>query len=198
MLGTYIGSRYTMLDGILYMDLENSFQIVVPKHERETLLREHHCLPAGAHVGGKAVLDRLKRQFFWPNMAQSVWDHCRSCVVCARRQGQSRLAKPLLTPLSIPEKTWERLGMDILKMPLSENGNAYLLVMQDYLSKFLYAFPMLNEQAITVARTLVDRLFWLGIPKEILSDKGSAFTSKLFAELAKCYGIKQLLTTAHH
>ncbi|MCP4491203.1 MAG: transposase family protein, partial [Gammaproteobacteria bacterium] len=47
-------------------------------------------------------------------------------------------------------------------------------------------------------RTLVDRLFWLGIPKEILSDKGSAFTSKLFAELAKCYGIKQLLTTAHH
>ncbi|MCP4456902.1 MAG: transposase family protein, partial [Cytophagales bacterium] len=31
-----------------------------------------------------------------------------------------------------------------------------------------------------------------------LSDKGSAFTSKLFTELSKCYGSKQLLTTAHH
>ncbi|MCP4487899.1 MAG: DDE-type integrase/transposase/recombinase, partial [Gammaproteobacteria bacterium] len=196
LLGKYVNTHYTLIDEILHMESQGSYLKVVPTQEREKLLCEHHSLPAGAHVGGKAMLARLKRQFFWPNMTQSVWDYCRSCMVCAARHGQGRLGKPFLSPLPIPSKTWERMGMDILKMPQSDNGNSYLLVMKDYLSKFLYAFPIPNEQAETVARTLVDRLFWFGIPREIVSDKGSAFISKLFQEIGKCYKIKQLFTTA--
>ncbi|XP_076057166.1 uncharacterized protein LOC143034680 [Oratosquilla oratoria] len=58
--------------------------------------------------------------------------------------------------------------------------------------------PIKNISAKTVANTLTNLFTTFGIPEEIQSDRGSNFTSVLFAEVLKLLGIKQTLSTAYH
>ena len=37
---------------------------------------------------------------------------------------------------------WEMVAVDVLKVPTSTKGNQYLLVVQDYFSKWPFSFPM--------------------------------------------------------
>ncbi|MCP4476237.1 MAG: transposase family protein, partial [Gammaproteobacteria bacterium] len=49
------------------------------------------------------------------------------------------------------------------------------------------------------AKTLVNNFFWaFGLPRELLTDRGSAFISDLFQQLEACYEIKHLFTTSCH
>ncbi|MCP4490910.1 MAG: transposase family protein [Gammaproteobacteria bacterium] len=89
--------------------------------------------------------------------------------------------------------------MDVLKLPMSQNGNGYVLVLQDYLTKFLFAYPIPRETAQVIAKTLVNNFFWaFGLLRELLTDRGSAFISDLFQQLEACYEIKHLFTTSCH
>ena len=49
------------------------------------------------------------------------------------------------------------MAMDILgPLPESTAGNRYVLVIADYFTKWIEAFPMANQEAGTVANLLVD------------------------------------------
>ena len=72
--------------------------------------------------------------------------------------------------------------MDILVLSNTKNGNKYLLVIMDTLTKHCWAFLMPNQEAETVVSAFLNILA-LGIPAHILTDRGVQFTSKLFTSL---------------
>ena len=94
---------------------------------------------------------------------------------------------------------WERIGVDITgPHPKSRNGYKYILTVTDYFSKWADAFPIRNQEATTVARVLVDRVFsYMGMPIQILTDRGSNFESQLFEELLRCLHVDHVRTTAY-
>ena len=94
---------------------------------------------------------------------------------------------------------WERIGVDIKgPHPKSRNGYKYILTISDYFTKSADAFPIRNQEASTVAKVLVDRVFaYLGTPIQILTDRGSNFESQLFAELLKRMEVGHVRTTAY-
>ena len=54
----------------------------------------------------------------------------------------------------------QMVAADIMgPLPENETGNSYLLVVGDYFTHWMEAFPISNQEAITVARTLVDQYF---------------------------------------
>ena len=74
---------------------------------------------------------------------------------------------------------WVRAPMNrvatgiIRPLPISQNGNSYLLVLGDYFTRWVEAYPIPDQQAQTVARKLVNEFisrFW--VPLEIHSDQG--------------------------
>ncbi|MCP4473389.1 MAG: transposase family protein, partial [Gammaproteobacteria bacterium] len=141
----------------------------------------------------------LKSRYFWPFMSGKIKSYVRSCEICAAHSGNQRRCKPKLKPLNIPEAPMDRVGMDVLKLPMSEEGHNYLLVLQDYLTKYLFAYPIERETAEVIARVLVSDFFKsFGLPRELLTDRGSAFISNLFHELEKLYQIDHLFTTSCH
>ena len=57
---------------------------------------------------------------------------------------------------------------------------------------------MKNQEALTVAKLLVDRVFCVhGCPIQILTDKGPNFESQLFQELCRLLAIDKVRTTAY-
>ena len=61
-------------------------------------------------------------------------------MVCQR----SKL--PMPTPIRITNipigHPWQMLAVDVLQVPVSNRGNRYLLVLQDYFMKWAEAIPM--------------------------------------------------------
>ncbi|MCP4475922.1 MAG: transposase family protein, partial [Gammaproteobacteria bacterium] len=189
-----------MKDGVLYISDDNEQEnLVMPVNQRQVLLWEYHNAPTGGHFGWKKMATALRKEYFWPFMPREIKIYCQMCGTCAARNGQGRRPHPHLRPIPITDEPMERVGMDVLKLPMSQNGNGYVLVLQDYLTKFLFTYPIPRETAQVIAKTLVNNFFWaFGLPRELLTDRGSAFISDLFQQLEACYEIKHLFTTSCH
>ncbi|MCG8033054.1 MAG: DDE-type integrase/transposase/recombinase, partial [Candidatus Thiodiazotropha taylori] len=94
----------------------------------------------------------------------------------------------------------ERIAVDIAgPFPLSNKGNKYILVIQDYFTKWVECFPMTNMEAGTVAKIMVEEVVTkFGIPNKIHSDQGRQFESALFKEMCTILQIEKTRTTAYH
>ena len=50
----------------------------------------------------------------------------------------------------------ERLAMDVVRpFPKSDQGSKYVLIISDYLTRWTEAYPIPNQEAVTIAETLV-------------------------------------------
>jgi hypothetical protein len=96
------------------------------------------------------------------------------------------------------EHPFEKCALDIVgPLPETDQGNKYILTFQDDLSKFMSAIPIPQQDAETVAREFVLNIVWkMGTPKQILTDQGSNFLSDLFKSTCKLLKIEKLQTTA--
>jgi hypothetical protein len=97
-------------------------------------------------------------------------------------------------------KPFERIALDIVgPLNLTENGNRFVLTLQDDLTKYSQAYAIPNHEAETIAKLLVKQFICkFGIPDSILTDQGSDFMSKLLKNVATLFKIKQIHTTAYH
>ena len=83
--------------------------------------------------------------------------HCRSCLTCATRKGTGRAFKPPLQPIPVG-RPFHRIGVDVLQLPLTESGNQYVVIFLDYLTKWVEAFPVPDQNATTIAKLLVEEI----------------------------------------
>jgi hypothetical protein len=94
----------------------------------------------------------------------------------------------------------EKCSIDVVG-PLnpSQNGNRYILTIQDEQSKFLVAMPLKQQTAEDVARAFVENVVLIfGVPQQLLSDLGSNFISETFRNMCKLLRIHKLQTTPFH
>ena len=69
----------------------------------------------------------------------------------------------------------------------------------DYLTKWPEVFPSKNQNSLTIARLLVEHIIPRhGVPVQVLSDRRTAFLSKLMKEVYQLLGLKKVNTTAFH
>jgi len=83
-----------------------------------------------------------------------------------------------------------------MPLPMTANGNKYIVVVSDLFSKWVEAFPVKSTDTETLARVLVDEVICrYGTPLYLHSDQGANLTSKLMGSVCNLLGIKQTRTT---
>ena len=189
-------------DGVLYRAWFNEkgdqqqLLPVLPKALQEEALRQLHDNPAAGHFGRKKTYQRVCERFYWVGRRTTVEDWCRRCDICASRMGPHRRrhgpAQIYLTGAAM-----ERVAVDILgPLPKTESGNRYILVAMDYFTKWPEAYPIPNQEAVTVAKVLVEGFFTrFGVPLELHSDQGRNFESAVFQETCRLMGVHKTRTT---
>ena len=109
-------------------------------------------------------------------MRQCVQYWCNKCDMCASKKSPHKRPRAPMKQY-IVGAPWERMAIDILgPLPRSEDGNRYLMVVEDYFTKWTEAIPISNAEATITARIFIERIVTIfGVPLSIHSDQGSNF-----------------------
>ena len=178
-----------LMDGVLYRLWETPAgdkvvkQLILPKKLRPGVLQQLHCSPTAGHLGVYKTLGRIRERFYWVPCSKDVKAFCKACDLCASRRGP---AKKITTPLSqYNGAPMERLAIDVLgPLPLSSQGNKYILIAADYFTKWVEAYPLANQEAVTVAEVLIrEFVSRFGVPLILHSDQGRNFESAVFRDV---------------
>ena len=173
-------------------------QIVVPKPLRSKLLRWAHDDPASGHLGYKKTLIRLKKNFTWPGIRKDVERYCQSCGPCQRLGGGAQAVCQPLSHLPIVGKPFEMISADIVgPLKATSRGNRYILVVIDHATRYLEAKSIPIADAHHIIEFMVELMSRHGLPRQILTDRGSVFTSEAFSQFLKRHQIEQLLTCSY-
>ena len=74
-----------------------------------------------------------------------------------------------------------------------------IITAMDVFSRYLFAYPVADASAANTAKVIIDIMTkHTYLPTTLITDKGSAFTSKLVAEIAQILGIQIRCATTKH
>ena len=91
------------------------------------------------------------------------------------------------------------LQMDILPALPPSAGFNHVVTAIDVFSRYLFAYPTVHASASAVAKILIDIMCkHCYLPTKIITDKGSAFTSQVMAEVTSVLGIQLKHATTKH
>jgi hypothetical protein len=99
------------------------------------------------------------------------------------------------------ERKWEEISMDfIVGLPKTQSGYDSIWVIVDCLSKVAHFIPVKTTYKGSKLATLyIARIVCLhGVPKKIVSDRGTQFTSKFWEKLHESIDTKLNFSSAYH
>ncbi|GJS67603.1 reverse transcriptase domain-containing protein [Tanacetum coccineum] len=141
-----------------------------------------------------AVLGQRKTKHFQPI-------HYASNTMTDAQAHYTTTKKELLAAVYAFEKFRPYLGIDFMGLfPSSRgnNGNKYILVAVDYLSKWVEAKALPTNDARVVVKFLKSLFAQFGTPRAIISDRGTYFCNDQFAKVMFKYGVTYRLSTVYH
>ena len=174
-------------------------QLIIPTHLRSMVLQHLHDSRTGGHFGVAKTLGKVRERFFWPYYRRDVERWCKNCEQCGSRKGPQRKQRGPMKQFIVGAPL-ERIAVDVLgPLPVSEKGNKYLLIVGDYFTKWVEAYPLENRRADMVAEVLVKEFISrFGVPMQMHSDQGRNFESAVFSGVCNLLGINKTRTTALH
>jgi hypothetical protein len=107
----------------------------------------------------------------------------------------------LLQPLKILEWKWEQIGIDfIVRLPHTQVGYDSIWVIVDHLTKVAhFILVKATYSGAKFAKLYMSRIVCLHeVPKKIVSNRGSQFTSKFWEKLHESKDTKLNFSSAYH
>ena len=197
--------KFRVSEGMISkMNATGDYCLVIPnvihKGERITGSVIQHAHEALGHSSFKKTLEYIRWYYWWSSMVKDVEKFIISCETCqtTKRRG---LRKPgLLHQLPIPETPWSSISMDFVGPFPDSLGYNYLWVVVCRLTSQVHLVPVkTTTNALELAYEFLKEIVRLhGLPKSIVSDRDSKFTSKFWMELHRILGVRLKMTTAFH
>ncbi|WVZ80151.1 LOW QUALITY PROTEIN: hypothetical protein U9M48_027650 [Paspalum notatum var. saurae] len=168
---------------------------------KKLILSEAHDTAYSIHSGSTKMYHDLKERFWWYGMKRAVAEYVAVCDTCQRVKAEHQRPAGLLQPLKIPEWKWEEISMDfIVGLPRTQKGYNSIWVVVDRLTKVAHFIPVnTTYSGARLAELYISRIVCLhGVPKRIISDRGSQFTSRFWEQLHDSLDSKLRFSTAYH
>jgi hypothetical protein len=168
---------------------------------RKLILQEAHDSPYSIHPGNTKMYMDLKGRFWWSNMKRDIAKYIALCDVCNRVKAEHQKPVGLLQPLPIPEWKWDNVGMDFITgLPRTKSGYDSIWVVVDRLTKVAHFIPVKTTYTSDrLAKIYMNQIVCLhGVPKSIVSDRGTQFTSHFWRQLHESLGTRLEFSTAFH
>ena len=193
---------FCIIQNKLFYTGKGRMQLYLPQGQiRDFILQECHDTRYSGHLGIKKTQELIQRDFFWPTLHQDVTSYVQTCEECQRNKVSNQRSAGLLQPLEVPGQRWERVSLDfITHLPRTRAGYDTLLVIVDYVTKMMILRPTHSTAtAVDTARIFMDAVIRVhGVPRTIVSDRDTRFTSNFWREICKVMGTQLAMSSGFH
>lgn len=190
----YVANKHNLVSNLI------EWKLVVPKKYRSELLRECHDDPTSAHLGCFKTLQKLGEKYYWPKMKRDVSRYVRRCEVCLGSKSPTFARFGLMGKEKSVRYPFQLISVDIMgPFPRSTKGNAFLLVVSDWFTKFTLLKPVRQATSSAVVKFLENEVFLLfGVPQIVMCDNGVQFKSSVFKKLIDHYKVQKVWYNASY
>ena len=199
---------WDVIDGRLYKFVPSDFcsrnpadwKLVVPRLQRQEVIRSCHDVPTAAHLGIFKTINRVCDLYYWQRMRRDIKQYVRQCKVCAAQKMANTARPGLMGRPKRVSQPWQLIAADIIgPLPKSANGASYLLVVTDWFTKFSLLKPLRQANGASIAQFLEENVFLLfGVPQILMCDNGTEFINNRMRDLADQYGVKLWPNARYH
>lgn len=192
---------HSLVNGILYKEVmvdgvKNKLW-VVPSAMRKSLVVRFHDL--AGHFAVDRTVRKIMEQYYFPGMRRYVRVHIQCCPECVLTKIPRGRQPGALHPIEPGRRPFEVINMDhVGPFVKSTKGNRYVLVMIDNLTKYVKLYPVRSCCTEGVTHSLKQFIQMFGVPRRVISDRGTAFTSKSFEEFCLLHGVRHTLNSVRH
>lgn len=170
---------------------------VVPDSLRKGLTIRFHDLQS--HMGVDRTVAKLREFYYFPGMIRYVRQHVKNCIQCILSKTKTGPQSGELHPIQPGNRPFAKIHIDHSgPYVTTARRNTYILALTDTLTRFVILFAVRDTKAVNVVRSLEDFILDFGAPINIISDRGTCFTSHLFEEFCSKHGIRHTLNSPRH
>ncbi|CAM8903156.1 unnamed protein product [Rhodiola kirilowii] len=193
-------SRYCWDDPFLYkLCSDGIYRTCVPKEDFKGIIACCHSSSYGGHGSASKTTSKiLQSGFYWPNMFKDTYEFVKACNEC-QRMGNIARREEMPQKGILEVEIFDVWGVDFMGPLPSSQGNSFILVAVDYVSKWVEAIASPSCDAKVVIKMFKKIIFpRFGVPRAVISDNGSHFKEKRFESMLKKHGIYHRCSTPYH
>jgi hypothetical protein len=171
------------------------------KEIRELILHEAHDSTYSIHPGSTKMYHDLKSRYWWYGIKRAIAKYVALCDNCRRVKAGRQRNTGLLQPLTIPQWKWEEISMDfIIGLPTTQYGYDSIWVIIDCFSKVAHFVSVkITYKGAKLEELYIIRIMCLhGVPKKIVSDRGTQFTSRFWEKLHEAMDTRFNFSSVYH
>jgi hypothetical protein len=134
-------------------------------------------------------------------MRRDAAAHVALCDTCHRVKAEHQRPTRLLQPWKLPEWKWEEIDMDfIVGLHRARDGYDSIWVIVERLTKVAHFIPVRTTYTrAKLVELYMSRIVCLhGVPKKIVSDRSTQFTSRFREKLHESLDTKLNFSSAYH
>jgi hypothetical protein len=168
---------------------------------RGLILKEAHETAYSIHPGSEKMYQDPKKKFWWYGMKREIAEHVAICDSCQRIKAEHQRPAGLLQPLRIPQWKWDEIRMDfIVGLARTRAGYNSIWVVVDRLTKLAHFIPVKTSyNSAVLVELYMSRIVCLhGVPKKIVSDRGTRFTIHFWQQLHEALGTHLNFSSTYH
>lgn len=189
--GTY--DDFVLQNNVLYKKYEDDLLLVVPKAMQREIVKQTHDR---GHFSVKKVEQLLKKEFWFTHMREKIEKVIRNCVSCILVERKHGKQEGLLHNIPKGNSPLETYHADhVGPITNTKKGYAHLLVIVDAFSKFTWLYPTKSTTSEEAISRLTRQAAVFGNPRQIVTDRGTAFTSHAFRQYCEEQKIQHILYT---
>ena len=145
------------------------------------------------HCAFDKTYDRLSSQYWVKGMRRFITKYIKNCLNCLYFKNPSGKLPGSLHPIPKIPRPFHTIHVDHLGPFIkTKTGNTQVLVIIDAFTKFALLYAVKDTKSRNTIRALRDMIKNFGVPRRIISDRGTSFTSDLFKAFCTEIG------TIHH
>lgn len=124
-------------------------------------LKLYHLSPLGGHMSFERMYNTIRRYYNWYQMKNEIKAYCKNCDVCQRNKISTKSKQPMQIS-STASKAMQVISVDHCGRinPPTPRSNAYILILQCTLTKFVFTFAVPDVSADKTAHMLALHTIW--------------------------------------
>uniref|UniRef100_A0A1B0GGX2 RNA-directed DNA polymerase n=1 Tax=Lutzomyia longipalpis TaxID=7200 RepID=A0A1B0GGX2_LUTLO len=176
-------NAFSVDNGVVYL----GHRVVVPKNLREKVLKLIH----EGHDGVVRMKSIARGCVWWPDIEAHIEQTVRMCEACQVIAPKPRNVS--LTRWTDTSYPYERIHIDFFFW----NSMIFLIIVDDF-SKFIDVKYLKKSDVWSTIEALQSNFAIFGLPKKLVSDNGSPFQSKEFAQFCSANRILHVTSPPYH